>query len=84
MSKDFALILTAAGKSERFNNGEKGEKKEYSLINGKSVVRMALDAFLPLSELRRVVITIPKGGEEAMKASLGEIESAIPKEYRVK
>ena len=78
MSKDFALILTAAGKSERFNNGEKGEKKEYSLINGKSVVRMALDAFLPLSELRRVVITIPKGGEEAMKASLGEIESAIP------
>ena len=46
MSKDFALILTAAGKSERFNNGEKGAKKEYSLINGKSIVRMALDAFM--------------------------------------
>ena len=78
MSKDFALILTAAGKSERFNNGEKGAKKEYSLINGKSIVRMALDAFLPLPELRRVVITVPKGGEKEMKTSLGEVDSEIP------
>ena len=29
MSKDFALIITAAGRSERFNNGKDGEKKEY-------------------------------------------------------
>ena len=78
MSKDFALILTAAGKSERFNNGQRGAKKEYSLINGKSIVRMALDAFLPLSELKRVVVTVPKGGEKEMKASLGEVEGEIP------
>lgn len=78
MSDDFALILTAAGKSERFNNGEKGEKKEYSLIHGKSVIRMALDAFLSFPELKHVVITVPENGEEDMKSSLGEIERDIP------
>ena len=81
MSKDFALIITAAGKSERFNEGGNGEKKEYSLINGKSVVRMALDAFLSFPELKRIVITVPKEGEEDMKASIGRVERDIPITY---
>lgn len=78
MSKDFALIITAAGRSERFNNGKDGEKKEYSLIGGKSVIRMALDAFLPFPELKHIVITVPKGGEDEMRERLGETDGKIP------
>lgn len=78
MSKEFALIITAAGKSERFNHGKEGEKKEYSLLHGKSVIRMALDAFLDIPQLKRIMITIPKGGEKEMRDALGEIDSCLP------
>lgn len=78
MSRDFALCLTAAGKSERFEKSGGSGKKEYCLIDGKSVVRKALDAFLPLPTLRRVVITVPKGQTEDMKKSLGRIETRVP------
>lgn len=70
MSKDFALILTAAGKSQRFNNGKDGKKKEYVEINGKSVIASALAPFLSFPELKRIVITIPEGEENMMRSML--------------
>lgn len=76
MSKDFALILTAAGKSERFNSGKKGEKKEYVLLGGRSVIQLALEPFLSFPELKRIVVTVPLGEEKAMRKHLsysGEI-----------
>ena len=78
MSRDFALCLTAAGRSERFEKSGGSGKKEYCLIDGKSVVRKALDAFLAIPSLKRVVVTVPKGQTEDMKKSLGRIETRIP------
>ncbi|MGN1163565.1 MAG: 2-C-methyl-D-erythritol 2,4-cyclodiphosphate synthase [Candidatus Ornithospirochaeta sp.] len=78
MSRDFALCLTAAGRSERFEKSGGSGKKEYCLIDGKSVVRKALDAFLPLPSLKRVVITVPKGQIQNMKESIGLIGRDIP------
>ncbi len=67
----FDLIITAAGSSTRFNNGTGStEKKECSLIDGRSVLMRSLLPFLDIPLLRNIVITYPDG-------KMGEISEAL-------
>ncbi len=59
-------VVTAAGKSERFEGG----KKELASLGGKSVLDHALAPFLELEGLFFVVITAPRGGIEAIRSAL--------------
>lgn len=79
MSREFALVLTAAGKSQRFSQG--GEKKEYLKLGGETIIRLSLNPFLLCPELKRVVITVPKGQEDEMRLALGDLPSYIPVDF---
>jgi 2-C-methyl-D-erythritol 4-phosphate cytidylyltransferase/2-C-methyl-D-erythritol 2,4-cyclodiphosphate synthase len=61
-----AVIVTAAGRSERFG----GAKKELALLDGRSVIDRALDPFLDLPDLEILVLTAPPGSEGLLEASL--------------
>ncbi len=70
----FDLILTCAGKSTRFNNGSDCHiKKECALIDGKSVLFLALSPFLTFKELRNVVVTYPKGEKDDVVNALKDV-----------
>ncbi len=70
----FDLILTCAGKSTRFNNGSDCHiKKECALIDGKSVLSLALSPFLTFKELRNVVVTYPKGEKDDVVNALKDV-----------
>ncbi len=70
----FDLIVTAAGSSLRFNSDSNTKaKKECVLIDGRSVLRLALEPFLSLEGLSRVVITYPEGHKNDIINALGNI-----------
>lgn len=62
-----AVIVTAAGRSERFGGGI---KKEYADLGGRSVLDAAVSPFLDLPGLAALVLTAPGGGLEAARAAL--------------
>lgn len=81
MSKGFALVVTAAGSSERFNSGKTTKvKKEYLKVGEHTVIWNAVKPFLAFPSLKTIVITIPQGQEEAMREALGALlaEIAVP------
>jgi len=61
-----AVVVTAAGRSERFG----GSKKEYADLGGRSVLDASVAPFLELPGLEVLVITAPEGGLEAARAAL--------------
>lgn len=70
----FDLIVTAAGSSMRFNSDSNIQtKKECVLIGNKSVLRLALEPFLKLDGLSKVVITYPEGHRDDITNALGDI-----------
>ena len=71
----FDLILTCAGKSARFNSGSIGHiKKECALIDGKSVLSLALSPFLSFKELKNVVVTYPESEKEDVLNALEKVD----------
>lgn len=82
MVYSFDLILTCAGKSTRFNNGSVSHiKKECALIDGKSVLSLALSPFLTFKELRNVVVTYPKDEKEDVVNALKDV--SLPEGIRL-
>ncbi|HIV99103.1 MAG TPA: 2-C-methyl-D-erythritol 4-phosphate cytidylyltransferase [Candidatus Ornithospirochaeta avicola] len=75
----FAVIITAAGKSERFNSSSSfNAKKEFLKIDGHTVLYRATEPFFEIPGLAAVVITCPEGMmEETYLAleDLGEVNS---------
>ncbi len=70
----FAVIITAAGTSERFNKGrEEKVKKEYLSIDGHTVLYKATEPFLELPGLVAMVVTCPKGSEDETAVALEDI-----------
>jgi len=67
----FAVIITAAGKSERFSAGE--VKKEFLSIDGQTVLYRATAPFLALPSCKIVIVTCPKGLEEECGIALGDL-----------
>ncbi len=61
-----AVVVTAAGSSERFGGG----KKELLSLGGRSILDSSLSSFLGLSGLEALVITAPPGREEELRAAL--------------
>lgn len=52
-----AVLITAAGKSTRLGLGE---KKEYYVLKGKTVLQYAIDAFMKAAHIDSFVITLPE------------------------
>lgn len=73
-SPEHALLLTSAGSSVRFKNG----KKEFHLINGKSVLLHAAQAFVNCEGLKAIVVTYKEGTLEQTKNALEGLPSSVP------
>ena len=70
----FAAIITAAGKSERFNrNQEESVKKEYLKIDGHTVLYRAAEPFFEIPGLAAVCITCPEGSEDETLIALEDL-----------
>lgn len=68
------VVVTAAGRSERFGGG----KKELEKLGKASVIDRSLSLFLPLKDLALLVLTAPAGGVGAVKEALSpETRSAL-------
>lgn len=61
-----ALILLAAGSSTRMG----GQKKEFLLINGETILSKTLNTFLKTRKFSTIVVTYPKGQLEECKSAL--------------
>jgi 2-C-methyl-D-erythritol 4-phosphate cytidylyltransferase/2-C-methyl-D-erythritol 2,4-cyclodiphosphate synthase len=71
-----AVVLTAAGLSERFGGG----KKELVRLGGRTVLDRALSPFLDLPGLEALVITAPPGREAELLSALSDASrSALDK-----
>lgn len=74
-----AAVITAAGSSQRFNSSSNGTKKEFILLNGKSILANAVSPFLEVPNLKAVIITYKDGAlEETKKALEGLDFKAVP------
>ena len=70
----FAVVITAAGASERFNKGrEEKVKKEYLSIDGHTVLYKAAEPFFELPGLVAMVVTCPKGAEDETVVALEDL-----------
>ncbi len=70
----FAAIITAAGKSERFNKGhENAVKKEYLKIDGHTVLYRAAEPFFEIPGLSAVCVTCPEGSEDETIIALEDL-----------
>jgi len=78
-----AVVICAAGASSRFNLKDlTAQKKEYQkLSNGNTVLGTAVSAFACVPSVQVIVISIPKNGENAVRAALPEnlLKSEKPK-----
>jgi 2-C-methyl-D-erythritol 4-phosphate cytidylyltransferase/2-C-methyl-D-erythritol 2,4-cyclodiphosphate synthase len=61
-----AVLITAAGLSQRFGSG----KKELALLDGRSILDLAVKPFLSLPGLEALMITAPAGREAELRAAL--------------
>jgi len=80
MLPSFALVLTAAGLSERFNRDGKGnKKKEFELLGKETVLKCAAKPFFMLPSLQRVVVTSSEGFVDETRFALGSLlDSDVP------
>jgi 2-C-methyl-D-erythritol 4-phosphate cytidylyltransferase/2-C-methyl-D-erythritol 2,4-cyclodiphosphate synthase len=60
------VVVTAAGRSERFGGG----KKELQKIGEASVIDRSVSLFLPLKDLALLVVTAPSGGLDSVREAL--------------
>lgn len=72
----FALVITAAGKSDRFNRGrDVNVKKEYLKIEDHSVLFRATEPFFEIPSLMAVVVTCPEGSKDEAAVALEDLTS---------
>lgn len=67
----FAVIIAAAGKSERFSKD--GVKKEFLSVDGETVLFRATAPFLSVPNCKMVVVVCPKGLENECGIALGDL-----------
>ena len=77
---EHAVIVTAAGSSDRFNKQGLGVKKEYLTIDEHTVLYRSVEPFLQVPNLRAIVVTHPKGMDDQCAIALEEIfdQNIIP------
>ncbi|HKL57297.1 MAG TPA: IspD/TarI family cytidylyltransferase [Sphaerochaeta sp.] len=77
---EHAVIVTAAGSSDRFNKQGLGVKKEYLTFDEHTVLYLAVEPFLQVPNLRAIVVTHPKGMADQCAIALEEIfdQNIIP------
>jgi 2-C-methyl-D-erythritol 4-phosphate cytidylyltransferase/2-C-methyl-D-erythritol 4-phosphate cytidylyltransferase/2-C-methyl-D-erythritol 2,4-cyclodiphosphate synthase len=76
-----AVIVTAAGRSDRFNKTKsEGVKKEYLSIDGHSVLYRSVVPFLEIPNCQAIVVTCPEGMEDQCAVALEDIfeQNRIP------
>lgn len=71
MIPPFALILTAAGSSQRFS--DKDVKKEFLKIDGHSVLYRAAEPFFEIPSLSAVVVTTKEGSEDEAYVAMEDL-----------
>lgn len=76
----FALILTAAGSSERFNaGGGESVKKEFLKIDGHTVLYRAALPFFEIPSLAAVVVTCKEGCEDEAVVAMEDLaDTTVP------
>ncbi len=77
---EHAVIVTAAGSSDRFNKQGLGVKKEYLTIDGHTVLYRSVEPFLQVPNVRAIVVTHPKDMADQCAIALEEIfdQNIIP------
>ena len=77
---EHAVIVTAAGSSDRFNKQGLGVKKEYLTFDGHTVLYRSVEPFLQVPNLRAILVTHPKGMADQCAIALEEIfdQNLIP------
>jgi len=77
---EHAVIVTAAGSSDRFNKQGNGVKKEYLTIDDHTVLYRSVEPFLQVPNLRAIIVTHPKGMADQCAIALEEIfdQNIIP------
>ncbi|WP_320128167.1 IspD/TarI family cytidylyltransferase [uncultured Sphaerochaeta sp.] len=76
-----AVIVTAAGHSDRFNKTKNASvKKEYLTIDGHTVLYRSVVPFLQIPNCQAIVVTCPKGMEDQCAVALEDIfeQNIIP------
>jgi 2-C-methyl-D-erythritol 4-phosphate cytidylyltransferase/2-C-methyl-D-erythritol 4-phosphate cytidylyltransferase/2-C-methyl-D-erythritol 2,4-cyclodiphosphate synthase len=76
-----AVVVTAAGRSDRFNKDSgAGVKKEYLSIDGHTVLYRAVAPFLQVPNCQAIVVTCPEGMEDQCAVALEDIfeQNLIP------
>lgn len=69
-----AVIVTAAGSSERFNaSKELGVKKEYLSIDGHTVLYRSIAPFLQVPNCVAILVTYPEGMEDQCAVALEDL-----------
>lgn len=68
-----AVIITAAGSSDRFNKQGQGVKKEYLSLDGHTVLYRSVEPFLQVPNLHAIIVTHPKGMEDQCAVALEDI-----------
>lgn len=77
---EHAVIVTAAGSSDRFDKQGLGVKKEYLTIDEHTVLYRAVEPFLQVPNVRAIIVTHPKGMDDQCAVALEEIldQNIIP------
>ncbi len=76
-----AVIVTAAGSSERFNtNNQLGVKKEYLSIDGHTILYRAIAPFLEVPGCQAILVTHPEGLADQCAVALEDLlkQNMIP------
>ncbi len=68
-----AVIITAAGSSDRFNDQESNVKKEYLSIEGETVLWRATAPFITVPGCSAIIVTHPEGLEAECGIALGDL-----------
>lgn len=80
-----AVIVTAAGSSQRYNStSEVRAKKEFVKLNGHSILYRSVNAFLEVPNLAAIFVTYKDGTENLTKAALENLEEKGIPLYLVK
>lgn len=68
-----AVIVTAAGSSDRFNDKGQGVKKEYLSIDGHTVLYRSVVPFLQIPNCMAIIVTCPEGMESECAVALEDV-----------
>ncbi len=76
----FSLIVTAAGSSERFRNSSETlvGKKEFELLDNRSILFHSILPFTQIPTLRRIIVTYPEGLKDECELALDNLIYALP------